>query len=123
MSHYSMIQTRIVSPDYLIRAIRDAGCKDVEVYDKPVSFRGGKAEIIIKRDSGNDIGFRKNDQGFFDLIVLEEDRPGNLQWLRQVHQRYAYHVATDMLREQDFELVNQCVDDDDSVHLTLRRMI
>lgn len=38
-------------------------------------------------------------------------------------QRYAYHVAIDTLKEQNFEMIEESVERGDTIHLTLRRMV
>ena len=37
-------------------------------------------------------------------------------------QRYAYRVARDMLAAKDFDLVEESLDDQNAIHLTVRRM-
>ena len=42
-------------------------------------------------------------------------------WLQKVTQRYAYHVTRDKLGAQGFDLVEERVDEKDTIRLTLRR--
>jgi hypothetical protein len=134
MSHYTIVNTQIVSAKHLTRALGDLGFADVEVHSTPQPLVGwmglareNQANVIIRRKylspSSNDIGFAKNASGTFDALISDWDRPTyDNKWLQQLSQRYAYHVATDLLDERDFSLVEEECDQDGTIHLTLRRM-
>lgn len=134
MSHYTLLETKIVSKSHLVHALKDMGFTDVEVHDSPVpvyNFAGRKtgdmAEVIIRRKhlgkTSNDIGFQRNTENAFDIIVSDADigNYGGL-WLQRLTQRYAYRVALDMLGQKDFDVVEETTDENETIHLTLRRM-
>jgi hypothetical protein len=86
-----------------------------------------KAEIIIRSHDDHvsvaDLGFKRGHDGRFEAIIDESDQLFYGQaWLQHLTQRYAYNVAVDTLKEQDFELVDESVESDQTIHLTLRRM-
>ena len=134
MSAYTTIRTKLVSRDYLARALRDMGYADVETYDRPSTLVGyfgedasNKAEVIIrKRNLGGataDIGFAKGRNGTFTAVINDMDRERfGYTWVEKIAQRYAYHVARDQLAEKGFELVEEQVEQDQSIRLTLRRV-
>ena len=134
MSHYTTIKTQFMSKKHLVQALKDMGFQRVEVYDvaQPLHnfFEMGpskRAEIIIRsndvRGSIADLGFKLRHDGQFEAIIDESDRSFYDQaWLQHLTQRYAYNVAVDTLKEQDFELVEENVESDKTIHLTLRRM-
>jgi hypothetical protein len=74
--------------------------------------------------ASNDIGFKRFEDGTFTAIISEFDRRKYLQdWLHRLIQRYAYHVTRGKLHEQGFSLVNEEANEDEQIHLVLRRMV
>ena len=134
MPQYLNIQTQIVSADHLVRALRDLGLYDVAFYEtaQPLEGWGGDlprnaAQIIIRKKylgtASNDIGFKQGPDGRFVAIISDYDkRRFDVAWLNRLTQRYAYHVALEMLKEKDFNLIEESEKDDQTIHLTLRRM-
>lgn len=134
MSHYTTLQTQMVSVPHLVRALADLGFPAVEVHETPQTLYGflGErrdqgAEVIIRREhlgsASNDIGFLRGQDGVFTAIVSDYDRIRHDQaWLGRLMQRYAYHVAMDMLAEQGFSVVEEQTAEDRSVHIVVRRM-
>jgi len=134
MSAYTVIDTQLVSAEQLVLALRDVGFDKVECHDKPqplVGFEGlrreQRAEIIVRKqhlDAGsNDIGFARGADGRFSALVSDFDRARfGGPWLMKITQRYAYHVTREKLAEQGFDLVEERVDERQTIRLTLRRM-
>ena len=134
MSHYTTLDTTIVSAEFLVQALADMGFADVEVHEvaQPlIGWRGDlretQAEVIVRRRhlgrSSNDIGFARNAEGRFEALISEFDRRRYDQaWLGKLTQRYAYRVARDNLAKQDFTLVEESMDDDRTIRMTVRRM-
>ena len=70
------------------------------------------------------MGFQRNAQGTFS-VVMDEGYGGdhhNTSWLPKLTQRYAYHVAKDTLEEKGFDLVEEETEENQEIHLMLRRM-
>lgn len=134
MSAYTTLQTRIVSTPHLRMALEDLGFSDVEIYDEPQPLKGwlgdtrsDRAHVIIRRKylnaASNDLGFRRLKDGSFEALISDFDRPRyNERWLQKLSQRYAYHVAKEQLLEQGFHLVEEAVEPNRTIRLTLRRM-
>lgn len=134
MSHYTRLDTRIVSVEHLIAALADMGFEHVEHYQEAQALYGyqgdareDRAEVIIRRafigELSNDIGFRRTPEGTFEAIISDYDRDQyDRGWLGRLTQRYAYRVARDVLRTQDFDLVEESMDQDRRIHMTVRRM-
>ncbi|HYT95612.1 MAG TPA: DUF1257 domain-containing protein [Gemmataceae bacterium] len=134
MSHFTTLKTQITDINALQAALADLGFKEVEVYavaEHLYGYRGDArpqtAEVIVRRQHigwlSNDLGFKRNAAGTFDAIISEYDRSQYSQeWLQQLTQRYAYHVARAKLQEQGFTLVAEEKTKDGRIHLTLRRM-
>jgi len=70
------------------------------------------------------MGFKLNAEGSYEAIISDYDRGQRLDqhWLNKLTQRYAYHVAIDMLQQQDFQLIEEINNEDQTIHLSLRRM-
>src|SRR5438105_2187440 len=134
MSHFTTLKTQLTDVKALEAALADLGFKDVEVHATAEHLHGYQgdvrpqtAEVIVRRQHvgwlSNDLGFKRNAGGTFDAIISDFDRPKYSQeWLRQLTQRYAYHVARAKLEEQGFTLVTEEKSGDGRIHLTLRRM-
>ena len=134
MSHFTVLRTHITDTDALVKALADMGFTQVEVhqvaqhlYGYQGDVRPQTAEVIIRRTfigpASNDIGFKRKEDGTFDAIISDYDRAKySQQWLHRLTQRYAYHVARAKLEEQGFVLVTEETQQDERIHLVLRRM-
>lgn len=134
MSHFTTIATQIVSAQHLIQALNDLGFAEVEVHAQPqwlVGFQGDlreqKAHVIIRRKHigllSNDIGFAQNAKGTFDVLISDYDRNEyDHKWMQKLTQRYAYHASRDLLAQQNFSLVDERLEKDGTIRLTVRRM-
>lgn len=134
MSHFTAIATQIVSAKHLVQALSDLGFAEVEVYENPqplIGYQGdtreNKAHVIIRKKHigllSNDIGFAQNAKGTFDALISDYDRNEyDHKWMQKLTQRYAYHAATDMLKQQNFSMINEERAKDGTIRLTVRRM-
>jgi len=134
MSQYLSMQTQLVSAKHLVCALDDLGFHDVEVHETAQPLKGwlgdareNRAEIIIRKKyvgaASNDIGFHRGVDGRFTAFISDYDKNRHgAAWLNRLTQRYAYHVALDILQEEDFDVVTESVEEDQTIHLTLRRM-
>lgn len=134
MSAYTTLRTRIVSTPHLRMALEDLGFSNVEIHDEPQSLEGflgdtrsNRAHVIIRRKYldwlSNDLGFRRRMDGSYEALISDYDRPRyDEQWLQKLSQRYAYHVAKEQLLEQGFHLVEETVEANKTIRLTLRKM-
>lgn len=133
MSHYTTLETAIVSAEHLAQALRDLGFAEVEVHEEAQPLvgwlgdsRAQRAEVIIRRKhvgtASNDIGFARGADGRFEAMISEFDRHQyGPEWLGRLTQRYAYRVARDVLAEQEFSLVEESMDDQKRIRMTVRR--
>lgn len=135
MSHFTTVKTQMVSTEHLVQALRDLGFTNVESHEVPQAlygYRGDvrpqRSEVIVRRQfigpASNDIGFTRDSTGTFVAVVSEFDRRKyDTKWLERLTQRYAYHVAKDQLEAQDFTVVEEEVQADNTIHITVRRMV
>ena len=127
MSHFTTVKTRIVSKEHLKKALDDM---EMAYQEGQVSIRGygGKTtsvEIKIPtRNQGYDLGFRKRGDTYelvADWYGIKDINQNEL--LQRLNQRYAYNVAKDQLESQDFTIVEETVEQDQTIHISVRRMV
>lgn len=133
MSHFTTIKTKFADPDMLLKALADVGFPAVERHYAPQPLFGyqgdqreDRAEIIIRRKhvgaASNDIGFKRDQDGFYQAIISEYDRDRqgfDQSWLDQLSQRYAYHTTIEQMAGQGFSVVDE-QSQDGQIRLTLR---
>ena len=132
MSAYTTLETQLMSARHIVAALADLGLQ-AELHQVPqplIGYEGDAraqtAEVIVRREQNgwlsNDLGFSRNPDGTFTAVISDYDRASHGgQWLMKLTQRYAYHVTREQLEEKGFDLVEEQVDQDDTVRLTLRR--
>jgi len=127
MSHFTTVKTRIVSKEHLKKALDDL---QMDYQEGQVSVRGYNGQttgVEIKvptNNQGYDMGFRKHG----DTYELVADWYGirdinQASFLQQLNQRYAYNVAKDQLESQDFTIVEETIEQDQTIHISVRRMV
>ncbi len=135
MSAYTTLETQLVSAEHIVLALRDLGFPVVELDETGRSLvgwqgdrRAERAQVIVRREhigeQSNDIGFARGHDGTFVALNSEFDREhcgyGD-EWLGRLTQRYAYHVARSQLEDRGFDLVEETVDNEETIRLVLRR--
>ena len=127
MSHFTTIKTQMVDKAALMQALRDLGHQPVQGPVEVRGYEGGRTFADLKIPTSNpeyDIGFRKV-KGVYECVAdwFGLKHIDQTQFLDQIAQRYAYHVARAKLEEQGFGLVSEEVDKNGRIHLVLRRMV
>ena len=125
MSHFSKIQTSLKDLDLLKKSLND-----LSIYWEPElnQVRGYKdqttfANIVIKQDNNYDIGFSWN--GFEYQLVADIQfwqQPWSIElFLDRVSQRYAYNSILESTSSQGIHTVNETVQEDGTIKLTLQK--
>lgn len=126
MSHFTTLKTRIVSKEHLVQALQDLEIQyeqgDLEIR----GYDGIRCPVEIRIPTSNpdyQLGFRK--QG--DTYELVADWHGirdinQTEFLGRITQRYAYRVTKEQLEQQDFVVVEEEVQADHTIRITVRRM-
>ncbi len=126
MSHFSTIETKIVNKEYLKKALDDLKFNWEEGNLEVKGYQGNRTKAEIKLETGNpgyDIGFRRQGQNY--EVVADWWGIKNIkqeEFVQNVNQRYAYHAVKDQLGQQDFTFVEEQVQADNTIHITVRRM-
>src|SRR5436853_392472 len=116
MAEYTIIPTTLSEVGALVAALTDLGMPQVEVHEQSDALRdrSGHAQnqsamlIVRYQTSGAtaDFGFRRSTGGPFLFVVASIDRYRfNGAWLRELSQRYRYHLASDSLQKRGYVLV------------------
>lgn len=129
MSHFTRIKTQFVDANLLERALADVGEQfglgTVRTDTLVKGFRGSteKADLVVAtHNQGYDIGFCRTGETFemvADWWGIRDIRQEELQ--TALLRRYAYHAVHQQLDKQGFTLVEEKVEDNQAVHLVLRR--
>ncbi|MFY8248339.1 MAG: DUF1257 domain-containing protein [Gloeomargaritales cyanobacterium] len=125
MSHFSKIQTSLKDLDLLKKSLNDLSIhwdpdlNRVRGYKDQTTF----ANIVIKQDNNYDIGFSWN--GFEYQLVADIQfwqQPWSIElFLDRVNQRYAYNSILESTSKQGFHTVNETVQENGSIKLTLQK--
>ena len=125
MSHFSKIQTSLKDLDLLKKSLNDLSIhwdpdlNRVRGYKDQTTF----ANIVIKQDNNYDIGFSWN--GFEYQLVADIQfwqQPWSIElFLDRVNQWYAYNSILESTSKQGFHTVNETVQENGSIKLTLQK--
>jgi hypothetical protein len=126
MSHFTTLKTRIVSKEHLRQALEDLQIGYEEGALEIRGYQGIATSVEFRIPTCNpdyQMGFRK--QG--DAYELVADWYGikdieQSAFLGRVMQRYAYRVAKEQLEQQDFMVVQEEIQADNTIRITVRRM-
>jgi hypothetical protein len=126
MSHFTTLKTRIVSREHLRQALEDLNIAYEEGNLEIRGYDGIRTPVEISIPTSNpdyQVGFRKHD----DTYELVADWYGikdinQSQFVGRISQRYAYRVAKEQLEQQDFAVVEEEVQADNTIRITVRRM-
>jgi hypothetical protein len=125
MSHFSKIQTSLKDLDLLKKSLNDLSIQwepelnRVRGYKDQTTF----ANLVIRQDNNYDIGFSWN--GFEYQLVADIQfwqQPWSIElFLDRVSQKYAYNSIVESTSKQGFQTVNETVQEDGSIKLTLQK--
>ena len=125
MSHFSKIKTSLKDLDLLKKSLSDLSIQwepelnRVRGYKDQTTF----ANLVIRQDNNYDIGFSWN--GFEYQLVADIQfwqQPWSIElFLDRVSQKYAYNSIVESTSKQGFQTVNETVQEDGSIKLTLQK--
>ena len=130
MSHFTCIKTQIKERPYLIEALELMG-HDVEENKALVINNPSHAEehpaFLAEVAIRNDIGFRWNQNTETYELVAELDTwdldvPVS-RFIEKVTQQYARMTLYNSVKEEGFEVAEECEMTDNSIELTVTRLV
>ncbi len=126
MSHFSTIRTKIKSKTELLEALEllqyDV-TEDVKL-ENPLDHEHKQWQVDVA--VGNDIGFRLNKQGEYELVADTQtwDQPiPPERFIEKVTQQYARMTLHNTVKDLGFEVEEEWEMDDNSIELTVTRWV
>ena len=124
MSHFSTIRTKIKHKPQLIEALEllqyDVQ-ENIELIN-PIDHQHKKVKVDVS--IGNDIGFRLNNNGEYELVAdiqTWKDPVPPKRFVEKVTQQYARMTVHNQVKEMGFQVEEEWEMDDNSIELTVTR--
>ena len=126
MSHFSTIQTKIKHKSQLIEALEllQYDVQEDQELVNPLNHQHEKVKVDVS--IGNDIGFRLNSNGEYELVadIQTWNQPIPPERLvEKVTQQYARMTVHNTVKEMGFQVEEEWEMDDNSIELTVTRWV
>ena len=126
MSHFSTIQTKIKNKPELIEALQllQYDVQEDQELINPINHQHEKVKVDVS--IGNDIGFRLNNNGEYELVAdiqTWKDPVPPKRFVEKVTQQYARMTVHNQVKEMGFKVEEEWEMDDNSIELTVTRWV
>ena len=126
MSHFSTIRTKIKSKPELIEALQllQYDVQEDQELVNPINHQHEKVKVDVS--IGNDIGFRLNNNGEYELVAdiqTWKDPVPPQRFVEKVTQQYARMTVHNQVKEMGFKVEEEWEMDDNSIELTVTRWV
>ena len=126
MSHFSTIKTKIKNKPQLIEALEllQYEVQENQELINPLDHQHEKVKVDVS--IGNDIGFRLNNNGEYELVAdiqTWKDPVPPKRFVEKVTQQYARMTVHKQVKEMGFKIEEEWEMDDNSIELTVTRWI
>ena len=126
MSHFSTIKTKIKNKPELIEALQllQYEVQENQELINPIDHQHEKVKVDIS--IGNDIGFRLNNNGEYELVAdiqTWKDPVPPKRFVEKVTQQYARMTVHNQIKEMGFEVEEEWEMDDNSIELVVTRWV
>ncbi len=123
MSHISVMKIAFADRDLLLQALKDLGYEAEEGDDLRITngVKSVKVDFLVKVPYTESIGFRKGKNGWqltADWFRVNLDRK---QFENRLKQQYAYLSVKQSLEKQGYLITEETKDEQQRVHIVLRR--
>ena len=124
MSHFSTIKTKIKEKPYLIKALQllQYVVQEDQELVNPIDHQHEKVKVDVS--IGNDIGFRLNKDGVYELVADIQTWKAPVpprRFIEKVTQQYARVTLHNTVKEMGFQVEEEWEMDDNSIELTVTR--
>ena len=124
MSHFSTIKTKIKEKPYLIKALQllQYIVKEDQELVNPLDHQHEKVKVDVS--IGNDIGFRLNKDGVYELVAdiqTWKDPVPPRRFIEKVTQQYAKVTIVDTITDQGFTIQKESTTIDNTIELVATR--
>ena len=126
MSHFSTIKTKIKHKPQLIEALEllQYDVQENKELINPLDHQHEKVKVDIS--IGDDIGFRLNNNGEYELVAdiqTWKDPVPPKRFVEKVTQQYARMTVHNQIKEMGLQVEDEWEMDDNSIELTVSRWI
>ena len=126
MSHFSTIQTKIKSKPELIEALQllQYDVQEDQELINPINHQHEKVKVDVS--ICNDIGFRLNNNGEYELVAdiqTWKDPVPPKRFVEKVTQQYARMTVHNQVKEMGFKVEEEWEMDDNSIELVVTRWV
>ena len=126
MSHFSTIKTKIKNKPELIEALQllQYEVKENQELINPIDHQHEKVKVDIS--IGEDIGFRLNNNGEYELVAdiqTWKDPVPPKRFVEKVTQQYARMTVHNQVKEMGFKVEEEWEMDDNSIELVVTRWV
>jgi YbbR domain-containing protein len=126
MSHFSTIKTKIKNKSELIEALQllQYDVQEDQELINPINHQHEKVKVDVS--IGNDIGFRLNNNGEYELVADIQTWNQSIppeRLIEKVTQQYARMTVHNQVKELGFKVDEEWEMDDNSIELTVSRWI
>ena len=126
MSHFSTIKTKIKNKPELIEALQllQYEVQENQELINPIDHQHEKVKVDIS--IGEDIGFRLNNNGEYELVAdiqTWKDPVPPKRFVEKVTQQYARMTVHNQIKEMGFKVEEEWEMDDNSIELTVTRWV
>ena len=126
MSHFSTIKTKIKNKPELLEALQllQYDVQEDQELINPINHQHEKVKVDIS--IGNDIGFRLNNNGEYELVTdiqTWKDPVPVERFIDKVTQQYARLTVRNTAKELGFQVQEEWEMNDNSIELTVTRWV
>ena len=126
MSHFSTIKTKLRNKPQLVEALEllQYDVKEDQELVNPIDHQHEKVKVDVS--IGNDIGFRLNSDGEYELVadIQTWNQPIPPERLiEKVTQQYARMTVYNTVKEMGFQVEEEWEMEDNSIELTVTRWV
>ena len=124
MSHFTTIKTKIKNKPELLEALEllQYDVKQDQELINPLDHQHEKVKVDVS--IGNDIGFRLNNNGEYELVAdiqTWKDPVPPKRFIEKITQQYASVTLHNTVKEMGFQVEEEWEMDDNSIELTVTR--
>ena len=124
MSHFTTIKTKIKNKPELLEALEllQYDVKQDQELINPLDHQHEKVKVDVS--IGNDIGFRLNNNGEYELVADIQTWNQSIppkRFVEKVTQQYARMTVHNQVKEMGFQVEEEWEMDDNSIELTVTR--
>jgi hypothetical protein len=121
MSHFTRIRTKLTDIHTVQKALEELGYTVLSGRVRGYRGQETEADLVVKTDSGYDIGFRDEGSAVVMVADLWGLRINRDEFLNKVAQKYAYITVVEQAKEQGWQMATEENQEDGSIRLVLQR--